>query len=255
MTALVLKEEAGGHKEGWQMRPTKILIILALALILVWGFAVSAQASIVDFNITAPSGGTLSYAGGSAPFVGANIGVSSVTMVDEPTGVIGSITNIIDGKLGFTTGGFVGVNNDNPAAVTYYFDTGGIISLTGAIPTLGITDPNTILLQGSFIRRDINSNPAGALPSISPMASNLWQFFACSFTNWNDDFFLVGILSPNHAYSVLDLSFYGHLNSLGGGGTSLSGDFYNTATPVPPTALLLGSGLLALLGWRRLRKG
>jgi hypothetical protein len=38
------------------------------------------------------------------------------------------------------------------------------------------------------------------------------------------------------------------------GGGFFGPDFSNTAVPVPPSLLLLGSGLLGLVGWRRFRK-
>jgi hypothetical protein len=229
------------------MRPTKILTILVLALSLAWGFAVSAQAILMEFDINAPSNGTGGYAGGSAPFVAANIGVSSFNVIEGTSGPYdGQTIYIIDGKLGFTTGTFMNMAYGTNGR-EYYFDTGGIFTITGAIPNAGITDPNTILYQAAFLHPDWSD-------SIELLPHLLSQYGLNEFIGYLSGY-LNGDLNAYCGLSPTSTHYYGEIDLNSIGPYTLCGNVQTVATPVPPTALLLGSSLLALLGWRRFRKG
>ena len=67
-----------------RLKPHKMVMVLALALVLAGAFALPVQATILDFTIGVDPGGTVSYAGGgAAPLIGAGIDVSFV--VDKDT--------------------------------------------------------------------------------------------------------------------------------------------------------------------------
>ena len=118
----------------------KILIFLVLAVFLVAGSAWATP--ILDFGVITPTSGTISYGGGTAALIGANIEVDNV---------VGLGTSLNDGvplvlsnaTLDFTTG----ASNGN-------WSWGGgestNIKITGAIPDIGITDSDTILMEGTF---------------------------------------------------------------------------------------------------------
>ena len=50
-----------------RLKPHKMVMVLALALVLAGAFALPVQATILDFTIGVDPGGTVSYAGGAAP--------------------------------------------------------------------------------------------------------------------------------------------------------------------------------------------
>jgi hypothetical protein len=223
------------------MRPTKILTILLLALIMVWGYAVSAQAILMQFDIPTFSNGTETYAGGSAPLVGSNIAVTSFNVIEGTSGPYdGQTIYIIDGKLGFTTGNFVEMANGTNGR-EYYFDTGGIFTITGAIPNAGITDPNTILYQAAFLHPDWSD-------SIELLPHLLSQYGLNEFIGYLSGY-LNGDLNAYCGLSPTSTHYYGEIDLNSIGPYTLCGNVQTVATPVP------GSSLLALLGWRRFRKG
>ncbi len=53
-----------------RLKPHKMVIVLALALVLGGAFALPVQATTLDFTLGFFSGGTVSFAGGSAPLIG-----------------------------------------------------------------------------------------------------------------------------------------------------------------------------------------
>jgi hypothetical protein len=127
---------------GW----TRLHLGLAIAAL---GLGVATGQARASENLTftltpQADAGLISYAGGAAPLVGGNLGVSSVTGLT--TGLhTGSSLSLDSGTLSFTTGNFSGDPISNEAD----FSSGGKLEIDGGIAALGIA-PGTALMTGSF---------------------------------------------------------------------------------------------------------
>lgn len=80
---------------------------------------------ILDFGVIAPTGGTISYAGGAAPLIGANITVDNVTGLGTTLNNNISLT-ITDGLWNFTSGLFIPTGSTEE----WFFAAGGPASIT-----------------------------------------------------------------------------------------------------------------------------
>src|SRR4051812_32510695 len=108
-----------------------------------WG--VAAQACTLDLNVSAAEcQGVVGYGGGSTPLVASGLGVDSITWTDSPRNPNQGL-NLVGGLLDFTTGAFRGT----AGGTGWDFAKGGSVSVTGAIPSLGIA-AGSVLLEGSF---------------------------------------------------------------------------------------------------------
>ena len=126
-----------------RLKPHKMVIVLALALVLAGAFALPVQATTLDFTLGLLPGGTVSFAGGLSPLIGTGIDVSFV--VDKDTANVPiPVTN---GVLSFTTGPLTGFS---PTEWDFGGGASSSIKITGAVPAAGITDPSTVLLSGTF---------------------------------------------------------------------------------------------------------
>lgn len=217
-----------------RFRITKLLAVMALVLAFGGAMTMSAQAFVIDFFIS-PGAGQISYAGGDAPLVGANIPIVSVLGIDTPdhAGIMYAVTN---GFLNFATG-----NQDGSSG--WNFLGGGTITITGTTSfgasgtllentTVGFLNAQVISLG------DTGFKIAGAA-FMDTKNEFLKSWFGVSdlpqFTGALNISFLTNATPPDEFISDV----------------VLSGDVANA--PVPPSVLLLGSGLLGLtvLGWRR----
>lgn len=214
-----------------------------ITLITMLGLSLSplpAQAApILDFGIIAPTSGTISYAGGTTPLVGSGISVDNVVGLGTPLNA-GTAQACVGCFLNFTTGNFI---SSVPQSLT--FGAGGIITLTGAIPSLNIA-PGTTLLDGSF--------------SANPIVTSLGEFKLAG-----GGFADTKIQTLTNFFGLPNASFTGGFNVLfqapgippsGFASTVvLSGDVANSpvpGTPEPGTLLLIGSGLVGIgVGARR----
>jgi len=232
-----------------RFRITKLLAVVALVFIFGGAMTLSAQAFLIDFNILAGSGGTGDYDGLGGPFVGADINVTSVFFDGTPN-YSGQTLALTNGKLNFVTGDFV-----SHVGFDYFFAGGGAITITGGIAGLGIPaldgngDP-TVLLTGFFTL----APPAGGdYPDVKYQGAS--NTFLAAFNDLKNECLLteLGLAGFIDLYLLgsINLGFTGTLSEAGFSLASASGDVTNV--PVPPAALLLGSGLLGLvgLGWRR----
>lgn len=214
-----------------------------VALALTGSLALSSQvhaAGILDFGIIAPTTGSISFGGGSAPLNGVNIQVDNAVGLGTPlnAGLAGQ-RNCIGCVLSFTTG---------PAtANTWNFGPGGSISVVG-----GVDLNNNGFLDGSDI-------PAGTtLLSGSFVGTSLVQAFiggfrlaAAAFLDVKDSAFagFYGLPGgPTNPYiGGINLSFMaaGSFPNAFNSSQVLSGDIVNQQqVDLPSTLLLLGSGLL-----------
>lgn len=231
-----------------KLRTSKILVILTLALALCGYGAVSAQAEpTIDFGIIAPTPGSIAYGGtgvvGDAPMIGTNIQVDNVVGTDTPFNSGGSLP-LGNGVLNFTTGTFSGGTSQ------WNFASGGTITLDGTLDFDG-AGPN-LPITATWLTGTLST------ATVVPFGGGLNLTFS-AFTDLKDPrliaYFFGPIFDPLTQFSGL---FHIDFNASGiapGSFTSTqlgSGDVLNQV-PIPPTALLLGSGLLGLvgLGWRR----
>jgi len=119
------------------MKSQKMILGLVAALggMLV-GTGTARAAAVLDFQLGGTGGGTISYAGGAAPLVGANIPVGIVSATGTPLndGVSLNITGLCGGRacLNFTTGNLV-----STAGSQLTFGSGTAFTITGAIPAQG----------------------------------------------------------------------------------------------------------------------
>ena len=212
------------------------LLVAVYASICVLFFPAIAQAStVLDFGITAPTTGTLSYAGGAAPLIGSGIDVDDVvglntTLNNNVVSICASCT--LDFQTGASTGG-------------WNYGAGGTITITGGIDFPDATPDiaaGSTLLQGTF-----------GSATVIDLGSGIFEFqiVGGSFTDTKHPDLLA-------FYGLPDISYDGGLNisfsttaTMGNSFTStqvFSGDVVNQPVPIPAAAWLFASGLLGLMG-------
>jgi hypothetical protein len=230
-----------------RFKPNRMAIILTLVLVLGGAFALPAQATTLDFTLGFLPGGSVSFAGGQAdPLIGTGISVTAV--VDKDTANIP--IPVTDGVLSFTTGPL-------SSYISTEWDFGGgassFIQITGAVPAAGITDPSTVLLLGTF-----------DLAKVIYIANDFFTFnvAAAGFQDVKDRTLLeyFGIKAGTPLIGSFNLSFNTEAGQTPPGAfesrTMGSGNLFNVPVPIPPSLLLLGTGLVGLvgLGYRRKRQ-
>jgi len=102
------------------------MVLLSALLTAVCAFGDSTQ------WVIAPSGGTYSYAGGSASLTGSNIAIENVEGVGTPddSGTLGTL-DIVDGLMSFTSGAATG---------TWAWGQPGTLTITGCVAGVTTTD-------------------------------------------------------------------------------------------------------------------
>jgi len=229
----------------------RLAAVLSLALALIGVMSIGSAIADVELDFTVPgqqpANAFMSYAGGSAGLVGDHI------VISEVEGIGGTPLNdevtlpITSGVLTFDTGAFAGY-----AANEWDFGAGGSITLTGNIPSLGISG---ILMSGTFESMEVyklgntkfaiagslfydTKNPVltgyYGLPSYMPDGQTLYPYLGSFNISFN-----LGSYTPGGAFSSNGVQ---------------SGDVKNDpAIPEPVTLLLWGAGLIGL-GVVRYRK-
>ena len=206
----------------------------------------SAMAVELDFNISAPTSGTISYAGTGSGLIGSNIEVDNVVGLSTPANA--SVTSLcISCVLNFTSGtlsnaGGANANNNG----WWSFGSGGSITITGGVQLQGSTDipVGTTLMSGTF-------NNA--------FVQDLGTQFRVTFGSFSDtkhaDLLSYYGLTPGPFSGALTLLFGSANGGVGSAFTStsvFSGNVVNSPSPtapvpVPAAVWLFGSGLAGLI--------
>jgi len=227
----------------------RVVLLLALAFLLAPMVALADAVPMLDFGITAPTAGTISYDGNGGPLIGSGISVDSVVGLNTPLNS-GVTLTIAGGILNFTTGGLTGATSD-----TWSFGGGGnsFISITGSCTT-----PEGAAIPSCF-SEDIRLNGApwllwgGFGNATVTTFGDTFKIASASFYDYKCWDLLAFFGLGDYAFAPLGGNFNISFNAAGvppGAFAStvvLSGDVVNTV-PEPGTLALLGTGLLSIAG-------
>lgn len=226
----------------------KLMVIMAMALALCGAFAMSAQAFVIDFEIQPiQTGALVTYAGGATNLVGLDLKIDKITGIDTPlhAGNADALTNTTDtGLWNFTAPGFTAAFPDH-----WLFDSAldtSSLAITGTFTnavTLGsVTDP-VPFIAGTWLNAEVHRIGETDNYAVTGVFTDLKEPSLLAYFGLTDPemsaTFTFGItlpagVVPGDAIESLSVQ---------------SGNI--TQTPVPPAALLFGTGLLGLVGLRR----
>ena len=233
------------------IKPLALVTALAASSFSASAFSAVVSTPSLDFNINAPTSGTISYGGGlSSALMGADIQVDNVVGLGAPAND-GVTLDCILCVLNFNTGNYTGASGNQ-----WFFDGGGSISITGTLAIDQNNDGtpdvvNQILLSGTFNQASTVSYDLGVFN---------FNIAAGTFAdNKNADLLAYYGLPAGDYLGGMNISFTtaaGATPNAGDAFTSTqvgSGDILNTPVPLPTALWMLGGGLLVLTGFARRR--
>lgn len=226
----------------------KLLLITAYLALTMVGLLVSRPALAVqlDFNISAPTSGSISYDGTGGGLIGTNIEVDNVVGLATPAHV--NVTSLcVSCVLNFTSGAFLnagGANTNNNG--WWRFGSGGSITITGGVQLQGASDIplGSTLLSGVFT---------------SAFVQDLGSQFKVTFGSFTDtkhpDLLSYYGLTPGSPFEGALTLLFGSANTGVGeafASTSVfSGNVVNAVVPLPAAVWLFVSGVIGVLTLRR----
>jgi hypothetical protein len=228
------------------MRRSPGLLGLTVMSLLMLCAPVHANPIEIDVLIPNNLGGSVSYAGGANPLVGAHIGShpgsSVLQFVNFSSTTSANAGLCINCSIDFTTGAHSS-NATVGGVPTYFFNGGGTFTITGGVDKNlnKVLDPSDIsqrtLMTGTFTNSEVDvTGPGNKKVNISTVITSidpaLLHFLGLPSAVYSGVFHL--------DFSASTTPFHSFRSSTVG-----SGDF-NQSPPVPEpgTVLLLGSGLL-----------
>lgn len=221
---------------------------LMLGAVLTGFFSATAMAVELDFNISAPTSGTISYDGIGNGLIGADIEVDNVVGLDTPANA--NVTSLcVSCVLNFMSGSLSNAGGPPPSGSNngwWRFGSGGSITITGGVQLQGSVDipVGTTLMSGTF-------NDA--------FVQDLGTQFRVTFGSFSDtkhaDLLSYYGLTPGPFSGALTLLFGSVNGGVGSAFTStsvFSGNVVNAPSsvepvPVPAALWLFGSGLAGLV--------
>lgn len=223
---------------------------LMLGLVLVGASTGPAMAMELNFNMNAPTSGSVSYAGTGGGLVGSNIDVDSIVGASTPLN--SNVTSTcLTCVLNFTSGSLSNSGGPNPNNNGWWrFSGGGSITITGGVDFQDATPDMALgstLLSGTF---------GGAF--VQDLGGPGFKVTFGNFTDTKHASLLSYYGLPSGGYNgALTLLFTATNNGTGSAFTSTSligGTISNVAAvPLPAAAWLFGPGLLGLYGIVRRR--
>lgn len=232
-------------------------------------FSAGAHADgLLDFNLVAPTSGSITHSGGNATLVGSGIQVDNVVGLDTPinNNVVRNLylaPGVAGGQFGFATNPLVSFTPGTSTQGSRWVFGGGTgsgIQIVGAVDLNNdgdytdpgdISNPETVLLTGQFygdvvVTSTVGTNTMRILGAghLSIVNSTLLSFYGMPLGIYYDGGINIQFRANEGANHSLTST------------TLLSGDISVSPTPEPTSFLLLGLGGLGLMGYvgrRRLR--
>lgn len=196
--------------------------------------APSTMAMELNFNIVAPTTGSISYNGTGGGLVGTNIEVDNVVGLGTPANA--NITSTcLTCTLNFTSG-----LNTSAGGGTWQFGPGGSISITGGIDFSVGSDiaVGSTLLTGTFTSAEVRSLGAGFEVTFGSFTdvkhADLLSYYGMPTGNYDGSLTILfdAAVGPGNAFTSASI--------FGGSVANVA------AVPLPAAAWLFGSGLLGL---------
>jgi len=220
----------------------KMIFALAVGLALVGAPQVRAQPSL-DFNMAAPTPGSMSYAGGTAALMGSAEVDNVVGVMGTPSHNNGTLT-ITGGLLSFSTGTGSGTGGwtwdgtlASPASSNFITLTGGV---AGTSPALGA---GSTLLSGSVLSAQVFAlgGTTRAVLSVfvdhvNATLANYYGLIGGPSSQWTGSVNLTFSTSATlgHSFSTTNLG---------------SGDAITNPAPEPSSLAIAGVGALGMIGF------
>jgi hypothetical protein len=212
----------------------KKLVTLALLL----GLPALTQAAILKFDDPTIPGGVVSYDGAGGPAIGDDILLQSIQGLGTPLND-GVTLDCVGCLLDFTTGANL---TEGPAL--WNFGPGGTITLTGAVPALGLP-AGTLLLSGTFAGTPNEITGGDSFGLFAAVGTDVKNATLATFFG----------LGPDFTFGTTSIQTTTLVDPATGAfsGTVVNADLNNTQAVVPQaaTGLLLGLGLCVLGAVRR----